>query len=458
MGSSRQAGAGSAENPRQLLLAAAVTVAVLVAMTVWAGLPPARFLPQFILGVAVLIGVMLGFGGLVWHLLLRPLPAGQRRAARPLGAGLRRLLVILLAIACLNLIVGGFWDEVWHRQYGVPFGEDLLWRPHLLIYTAILTVALITFGGLAYLLRRSRGTLQQRFRSDPVIGLLALMGGFLMIAVPADPLWHIIYGEDISAWSLPHLLLVFAFSAVIIGAGAVQLSTLPVRRWQPLWRVQAPDLPLLFITTFLLLTNLQVLVTDWDASSRPIGARPDWLLPAVLAGFAAFVGLLALHALRTVGAATVTALLALAARYALMSAFDFDALSAGAWLAMVPPMVALDAWYGWRVLRGRPPAPVLVDGAVALLGMGVTLALLGTLFDGHGLAAGRLWLALPAVWLAASGGGWLGRTVGGYLATANKFVDDSAESSPILRVVPPVALVVVVLFIVVFVTTATAPV
>jgi hypothetical protein len=42
----------------------------------------------------------------------------------------RMALVVLGSFVLLRL--GASWDELWHRQYGVPFGEDLLWPPHLL--------------------------------------------------------------------------------------------------------------------------------------------------------------------------------------------------------------------------------------------------------------------------------------------------------------------------------------
>ena len=113
---------------------------------------------------------------------------------------------------------------MWHRSFGLPFGEDLLWRPHLLLYFGFLSVSALAGVALLILLRgssdlQSRPSLQQRFRAQPVLGLLTLVGGFLIFAIPADPVWHTLYGEDITAWSLPHLILTISFAMIMFLAG-----------------------------------------------------------------------------------------------------------------------------------------------------------------------------------------------------------------------------------------------
>jgi ABC-type proline/glycine betaine transport system permease subunit len=59
--------------------------------------------------------------------------------------------------------------------------------------------------------------------------------------------------------------------------------------------------------------------------------------------------------------------------------------------------------------------------------------------------------------IAACGAAWIGQTLGNTLATANKQVENTAAFSPNLRLVPPIALTAVVLFIVLFVATAVPP-
>ncbi len=136
-------------------------------------------------------------------------------------------MAALLALGSLALMVGGFWDEVWHRKYGLPFGEDLLWRPHLLIYFGLLLPPALAAVSLVQIITRGEGRLPQRLRADPGMSLLVFLGVFLLLNVPADPIWHLIYGEDISAWSLPHLVLML--SAGLLALLGAALPTLDGR-------------------------------------------------------------------------------------------------------------------------------------------------------------------------------------------------------------------------------------
>ena len=40
----------------------------------------------------------------------------------------RAVLALILASGGIGIAVGAVWDELWHRRYGLPFGEDLFWR------------------------------------------------------------------------------------------------------------------------------------------------------------------------------------------------------------------------------------------------------------------------------------------------------------------------------------------
>src|SRR5919108_4209496 len=100
------------------------------------------------LGLSALVGAL---GLLAWWLLASPLPPGRR----PVGPAapservlrVRRLMAAVVLLSGVLLRVGAPWDELWHRLYGVPFGEDLLWPPHLLLYASFaLSFALIAAG------------------------------------------------------------------------------------------------------------------------------------------------------------------------------------------------------------------------------------------------------------------------------------------------------------------------
>src|SRR5262245_37249239 len=210
---------------RNQLAGAAPVVAlglIFAALAYWGGAP--RRDAAFFAGVIILLAALGLYGALVWALLFKPLPEEAPPLPRT-SARSRQILALLVGICGVNFVVGGIWDAVWHLNYGIPFGQDLLWRPHLLLYSSFLLIAGFAFGGLNIVLKNGQGSLQRRFRQNPLVGLLALVSGFMLVIVPADPLWHMIYGEDISAWSLPHLVLAAGFSLVMIVSAMIQAST-----------------------------------------------------------------------------------------------------------------------------------------------------------------------------------------------------------------------------------------
>lgn len=446
--------------PARTILIAACALVVLLALVRWAGLPSAEVMPLFVAGVGVLIAMLFGVTILAWHLLWRPLPAGHRLAiTSTLQASHRQILGVLLGIAGINIVVGGFWDEVWHRQYGIPFGEDLLWRPHLMLYLGFLLTSALAFGALFLLLRRGKGTLQQRFRADPIVGLLVLVGGFLIYALPSDPIWHLIYGEDISAWSLPHLLLTLSFTLIILLAAAILLSAVRLKPWSSLTRLAGAEWLVILLFSFALLINLQVLVTEWDTgSSFVVLHRPVWLLPALIVTMATLIGVMTNHATRAFGAATVVAVSALAIRLGLMAAFDYDGVSADPWLCALAPMVAIDLAYAVRLRRAGRPASFWITGLAALAGMAaLSYPLINRLFPYPDITFANLPVMLLTSGAGAVAAAWLGAGLGDYLSTANKQIDESGAIVGRSRVIPAVALTLAMIFIVALVMTATPP-
>lgn len=441
----------------RFIVASGLILALLLTLSRYAGLPSLGR-SYFVLGVASLVISVGIFAYLTWLLLIRPLPQAETVEVRPLPVTYRRMLATLMAVSGVAIIVGGFWDEVWHRQYGLPFGADLLWRPHQLIYASLLIIIGLAFGSALYLWR-GRGSVVARFRANPLLGLLVLLGGLFLYILPADPLWHMIYGEDISAWSLPHLLLCLSYSVAMLLAVALQLSTVPLRSWEGVWRARVSDVLVVGVLAFMLLFNLQVLVTEWDTSfSFILRNRPEWMLSAILVAMAAFVGTLALQATRLIGAATAVGLSAFVIRSALLEAFSYNAMSANPWLCALPPLVALDLWYA-LCTRQRQAAPTWLSSsfAAALAMVVVGFPLMNRLFSFPQIAAGNLGEILLATMLAALPAAWLGWTTGEALATTNKQLKSRARSSSQLSWVPPAALLGMLAFIVLLVVTATPP-
>ncbi|WP_185981895.1 hypothetical protein [Skermania sp. ID1734] len=105
-----------------------------------------------------------------------------------------------------------YWDDAWHTDVG----RDSAWiPPHLLLYGAITVVGIVVAGWgfrTLWLTRSVRSALGYR----PVT-VASLGGAGALAAAPIDATWHAQFGRDAVLWSPPHMLLVFASTALIIG-------------------------------------------------------------------------------------------------------------------------------------------------------------------------------------------------------------------------------------------------
>lgn len=126
----------------------------------------------------------------------------------------------LIGAAGLLAIFATYWDEAWHTD----IGRDSAWAlPHVLLYALVAVVGLgvAAWGLRVWRLTRSLSTaLRQR-------ALLASgLGGIgALISAPIDALWHERYGRDAVLWSPPHMLVLFAATALTMGV----LAALPLR-------------------------------------------------------------------------------------------------------------------------------------------------------------------------------------------------------------------------------------
>lgn len=445
-------------------LPAALGIIILVALAYWGGMPEHNR-ALFFLGVGALL-VMLGLvGALGWVLLARPLP-GEALAAPEgtLKAAHRQLLALALTVSSASIIVGAYWDEVWHTKYGVPFGQDFFWRPHLMMYFGLTMVIALAATGAFLLWRQGEGSWRARFRANPPLAYLTLLAAFLFYILPADPLWHAIYGEDISAWSLPHILLAASFALISVVAVATLLTTVPGRTWRFL-RLTPQDGLIIVALAFSLNILLQLMTTEWDAlasvqrgGSPVFWGRPEWLLPVTIAFLATFLGTLATHATRRVGAATAVGLVALGVRLALLGAFDLRILSADAWLVSLPVLVAIDLVAAAEVRRRERAPRWWQTGLAAAAGMAALgLPLLSALFVYPEVSPETFPMMLAMVLVMAVFAGWAASTLGDTLATRNKHVGDKTNGRT-ARWATPLALALMLGFIIFFIGTATPPV
>jgi hypothetical protein len=434
----------------QAILLIAAALLFFVMFSFWSGVPTGEQALPFWIGTGIMVTVLIVFGVTTWHLLFRALPAGQSAEVQPIRASTRQAMALLLGTGGFSIVVGTFWDEVWHRQYGIPFGEDFFWRPHLLMYFGFLAAMVLAAWGITQLLRGGMAGLQQRFRANPVITLLILVGAFLMYVLPADPLWHEIYGEDLTAWSMPHLLVVASFILILLLAVAIHLSTQPRREWGTPAQLRLPDLlPLLMFATISLQWN-QFFMVEWDSEALFVLARPEWLLPVLIVGGAALIGVMANHTLRVFGAAILTGLLALSLRYGLIQLFDVGhMIFVNAWLLALPSMLLIDLWYMFR--RGD----WIGAGAAGAVGMGLVLL---TVFDQYYrlFTISNFPVALIMVLAGSVAMSWLGAAAGDYFAEGNKQGVESTVN-PRLSLALIGVIAATAAFVIFFVTTAKPP-
>ncbi len=241
--------------------------------------------------LATLAGAFLSAG---WWLFFSPLPGSAGASASRTSPRARQWVSVLVLASGVLFITGARWDELWHRKFG-GFGDDFLWPPHLLMYVGLGLNAIFAVAGLAAaagLARRnpavdglSEGSrwmgIRRQVRAEPMIGLLGLTAMSQMASIPSDLLWHEIIGPDLTAWSVPHLLLALT-TAGVLWAG-VGLSRASAR----VWRGRA-DIVTVCLIAASQVSMMQIGTTEWDwavdaGSRRVVDARPIWAWPVVCA-------------------------------------------------------------------------------------------------------------------------------------------------------------------------------
>ena len=453
------------EGPQRLswMLAAGAAIALFFAFTFWAGVPTDSGAGVFWVQLIVLLLILCAFVAAAWHLFARPLaPKLMQPTSNTLPVRLRQRIALVLAGGSMALFVGGFWDELWHRQYGIPFGDDFFWRPHLLMYFGFAAAIVSGFWALHYLNRHLRGNFQQRFRSNVMIGLLILNAAFMLYALPADPFWHWTYGEDLSAWSIPHLILLLSFVLTLFVAIVIHLSTIRLGKWRTIFQLQFNDVLPLFMLAGISLVWLQLMLTEWDSTLSGVTMerlglfRPDWLLAANLLAGVTTVGVVATRVLRCAGAATAAGLLALAIRYAMIQILGADILHHVAWVAALLPLLAIDLWTYYSSF-GRQQEPEWRGTAIVIIAaMALNSIIISQLYKLEAIDGVSYALAIIVTGIGMS---WLSHQVADWVLKGRQRKVEDEEESPGMN--PQLSFGVIggfLLFIVVFIVTAAPPV
>ncbi|HLF28041.1 MAG TPA: hypothetical protein VJG32_17030 [Anaerolineae bacterium] len=445
------------------MASAGVALIVLVLLAHWGGSTTTG--PLFALGIAVLSVLILAFSALVWWLYLSPLPA---QVGRPVerSAQVRQALAALVVISGVLFTIGAFWDEVWHRRYGINL-NDFLWPPHLMIYGSMGLTSLFAGGGLFFALSGS-GDLRQRFRAEPRLGLLGLVSLYILASVPSDLLWHEIYGLDISAWSLPHVLLVGGFTLVMLIGISLQLSLAPPRPWSGLRGLSGREFLALVLSVLAALLLTQFGATEWDniaaidpGQNTAFWNRPEWLYPVVVIVVALFIGNFVLHTIRRAGAATLVGLLVLGVRLILLASFGAGDVGLGFFshLLLLPPLIALDVWYALR-LRYAEEQATHVGGSliagVVFLAIGLP-AIAGSLV--YPRVTGETLPGMIGFGLAAAiAAGGIGARMGNWLRALDQPAEETIPISPRVAWIGLGMVAVTLALVAVFVVTARPPV
>jgi hypothetical protein len=388
------------------------------------------------LGLMTLCAVL---GSLAWWLFASP--AGEKINAVPpsrdvLRVPYRMALVVLLSFVLLRF--GASWDELWHRAYGVPFGQDLLWPPHVLMYASfILNVAMVGFGlAVAF---RGRGSLRARFRREPLLAMLGLLAAFGFAFIPVDVVWHQVIGPDLTAASPPHVVGALSGSALACAGVALALSTKATTRWSRLLeRPRSADAVALGILAMLALNWLQLLTTEWEWGTTFAASRPAWLYPLTIGVIGATFSHVAVHATRRVGAATFVALVDLALHALAVAGFRVylpPGPTIAAHVLLVPAAMALDVWYASALARsshGQASRWTQITGAaiyaVVLLAALVPYArsfMAVPVFDPSAVLASIV-TAVPAIVVVSLASAQLGR----WLAVAGRPRTSIADAQP----------------------------
>ncbi len=400
---------------------------VVVALVNWGGTAKPGAL--FVLGVGVLTAMLAALGGAIWYLFVSKLPKNARVAPTRSSLMTRSLAGVLAVASGLMFSVALVWDETWHHRYG-GFGNDFLWSPHFLLYGSLAILAFFASAGILFLALQGQGGIRERFRAEPLIGLLALIALFQTAAAPSDLLWHNIYGVDLTAWSLPHLMLFGGVSFVMMCAVPLTLSSVPQTAWRGLQGLKLQEILAIALFSFAGTLLVILLAAEWEgitslpdfnsSNLRAFWQRPEWLYPVVLISCGGLLGSVAQNALKRVGVSSIVGILIVLHRLVTVAIFGGaqEGLAANSQLMILPVFVLLDVWQFSRLQRQLQPA-WSARGAliVAIASLVVMLPAISSLLIYPRINASTLPMMLVMSLIMMLASSWAGSNLGAWLST-----------------------------------------
>lgn len=225
----------------------------------------------------------------IWWLYWSPAKGRVGPASRP-SPRLAAWLSVLLGLAAIQLVAGGFWDGSMHIKTGrVPAGADFLWPPHIMIYSAFLLSFLVAIVAVAVVgisgWRSGERDPRLWVRRAPYLGLVAVASLYSLLSIPGDALWHALYGIDLTAWSPPHVMIAAMMCAVMIAAVGLLVQARPEKgRWGRF------DLAIPVLLGLMLNVAMLIGTIEWEiwGGDFPLLVRqyPVWVYPLVAGGLA----------------------------------------------------------------------------------------------------------------------------------------------------------------------------
>ena len=246
-------------------------------------------------------------------------------------------------IVDFSFIVGallGVCGTYWDIRYHIDIGRDSFWiPPHLMVYSG---VALGFLGSLLALWKARQIHRPFSRKLSFAIWLIILSGLLQILGAPIDDWWHRMFGLDVTVWSPPHLLLIFAGFAISLSVIYFQKLYMHIARLDIFRRLNTDELKL--ETMFAIaLVGLNIILAEFEYFRtvpffHPSQLRPAWLYLFLLTLQFSFIFTLAKVLIQNKWAATRIAVVYFLIRMVLSAVL----FGGGSW-PIFPPMVIISA-------------------------------------------------------------------------------------------------------------------
>jgi len=415
---------------------------IYAALGLFGGLPVGANISAFVIGLIILFLAIVALMGFVWYAVIKPLPANLAPSeTKPLSDNLRQGVAIFLTLMSGMGLAGGLWDITWHVRSGLRFGEDFFWEPHQFIYVALI-MPIIVAGFIWFMIaQKGSGSLRQRFKADIPITLIMIGGTAMLFILPVDPLWHFIYGEDLTGLSLPHFVFSVSSTLTTMGAMSILLSYMPLRQtWQTIFNIRGLEILVISTLSLNIIGLLMPTLLDWEAISLPakalprlpalVAARPDWAMPFLAAFVAIYSSSMALHITKRFGTATLIWLIASVTRSLLFLAFGYNDTGMSTMFMLLPFTVAIDIVTWYRVSRNQSVSSLLVAVVSTVFGIIAVLPQIQVSYIDPILGVDNIPSIILAMFVGSFLAAWMGKVLGNIVYNTPRF--EVPEKQPVV--------------------------